>query len=380
MINSLLLSKQIAAIEKRFLDKRSQIEFLIQKYGSPFYLYDKSQAKNTIRDFRETFGGKDQRFQIFYAVKANPYPSLLKELIRQGVGLEVSSIQELELAQKLNAKSILFSGPGKSESELQIVIGYYPMVTLMIDSQSELHKVAKLIKSNKQPLSIGVRISTTEKAKLNWQHFGIPLTELPDCFTNARAQGLTITGLQIHSSQNIPEIYGKRIHILSQLLKKLSLEDLRDLDFIDLGGGFPGLGSLESYFKAINKAHRLYLAPLKKLNYYLEPGKALSQSAFHLVSTIRDIKNNTVVCDLGINAVGRKIGNPLIINLTSPSLTPKQRLITGPLCSPEDVWGTQIFAKQLKENDILLMPYQGHYTYSLAQNFIRPIPPVLTLK
>jgi len=251
---------------------------------------------------------------------------------------------------------------------------------LIIDSQGEFQKIIRLAQQNKQPLSVGIRVSTNDPSKRDWQHFGIPLSKLSQCLLQAQTQNLKITGLQTHSSQNTLLVYETRIQTFSKFLRKLPNKALEDLEFIDLGGGFPGVVNLEPYFQTIDKAISRYLDPLKKFDYYLEPGKALSQSAFHLVATIRDIKGKVIVSNLGINAVGRKLKEPLIINLSSPSLLPKNRLITGPLCSPEDIWGTKIFANHLREDDILIMPYQGHYTYSLAQNFIRPIPPVLTLK
>ena len=53
----------------------------------------------------------------------------------------------------------------------------------------------------------------------------------------------------------------------------------------------------------------------------------------------------------------------------------------GSLCMPDDIWGYFLFtAGQPKEGDILLLPYQGAYTYTLAQNFIREVPKVYDME
>jgi len=66
MVNSLLLTKQIAALQKVFRNKRSQIETLIKKNGAPFYLYDQQLAKTTIKNFLTALNQGQHNFQTFY--------------------------------------------------------------------------------------------------------------------------------------------------------------------------------------------------------------------------------------------------------------------------------------------------------------------------
>ena len=46
--------------------------------------------------------------------------------------------------------------------------------------------------------------------------------------------------------------------------------------------------------------------------------------------------------------------------------------IFGSLCTPHDVWGTSIFGNGTYPGDVLVIPDQGAYTYSLRQSFIKP--------
>ena len=56
-------------------------------------------------------------------------------------------------------------------------------------------------------------------------------------------------------------------------------------------------------------------------------------------------------------------------------------MLYGSLCTPEDIWSYYLYtASDPKEGDIVLVPFQGAYTYTLAQEFIKEIPPVLDLK
>jgi diaminopimelate decarboxylase len=47
------------------------------------------------------------------------------------------------------------------------------------------------------------------------------------------------------------------------------------------------------------------------------------------------------------------------------------------LCTPDDQWGESIFGNDTGIGDILLIPDQGAYTYSLRQVFIKPIARVV---
>jgi diaminopimelate decarboxylase len=49
------------------------------------------------------------------------------------------------------------------------------------------------------------------------------------------------------------------------------------------------------------------------------------------------------------------------------------------LCTPHDIWGYSYHGSGITVGDILLVPGQGAYTYSLRQNFIKPIADVVIM-
>jgi diaminopimelate decarboxylase len=66
-----------------------------------------------------------------------------------------------------------------------------------------------------------------------------------------------------------------------------------------------------------------------------------------------------------------------VINLSRPSLKEIPVRVFGCLCTPLDIWGTSCFGREVLPGDILLIPDQGAYTYSLRQSFIKPIARVV---
>jgi diaminopimelate decarboxylase len=67
-----------------------------------------------------------------------------------------------------------------------------------------------------------------------------------------------------------------------------------------------------------------------------------------------------------------------VINLSQFDTKNEIPFITyGSLCMPDDIWGYYMYTKGTpKPNDVIVVPFQGAYTYTFAQNFIKEIPPV----
>ena len=113
----------------------------------------------------------------------------------------------------------------------------------------------------------------------------------------------------------------------------------------------------------------------------MEPGRWISTPAMHVLLKVMDKKEATVVIvDGGINLLGWE--RPLfeftpLLNLTRPSLREFSVRVFGNLCTPMDIWGTTLFGERVENGDILLVPDQGSYTYSLRQSFIKPVARVV---
>jgi len=89
-----------------------------------------------------------------------------------------------------------------------------------------------------------------------------------------------------------------------------------------------------------------------------------------------------VITDAGTNAVGwERFESDYfpVLNLTRPSLKETPCNILGSLCTPHDVWGYAYWGEGIEPGDVLMIPAQGAYTYSLRQHFIKPLPQVATM-
>ncbi len=265
----------------------------------------------------------------------------------------------------------------------------------------------------------GVRIQTAEHGA--WSKFGIPLAELPR-FWRAAAQhpGISLEGIQSHLSWTHDAApYCRVIDEVARLLQKQFTPGERaQLKFYDFGGGYRPhriegryptelpLGELirvsdeasgetsrfaapyydqdsvpvEDYARQIGAALAVHLTPLLNCDFYSEPGRVLAARAMHLVMRVADKKHDGLaIVDGGIHMIGWErylhVYAP-VVNLTRPAMREIPVQICGSLCDPEDILGRYCFAESIEEGDVLVMPFQGAYTYSTAHNFIREIPAV----
>ncbi len=79
------------------------LEAMLEKYPTPFYVYDERAIRENARNFFEAFQ-EFPAFQEFFAVKATPNPEIMKLFLEEGCGVDCSSLAELCLAERVGFK------------------------------------------------------------------------------------------------------------------------------------------------------------------------------------------------------------------------------------------------------------------------------------
>jgi len=335
-------------------------------------------------------------------------------LLESGFGLDVSSGAELQTALTLGANDIIFSGPGKTNEELGLAILHRDRTTLLLDSFGELERLKVLVSRSDDinPVRVGIRLTTNPDGL--WRKFGIVPEKLPTFWNQVKnLSTIQFKGLQFHSSWNLtPDRQVEFIMLLGNILNNMPEDFNQSIEFIDIGGGYwPGEGEwlqfagtpegiyhkamdknlepvethyimpgtpiekfAQTLFKAINK----HIFPFVNCRICFEPGRWICHSAMHILFTIVDKKgHDLVITDAGTNAIGWERFETdyfPILNLSRSALQEKVCSVLGSLCTPHDVWGYTYFGNDIQVGDLLMIPCQGAYTYSLCQNFIKPLP------
>lgn len=390
----------VQGLVEQCLDRRQFFLGLASEYGSPLYIIEQQSLLSATDRFLNTFRQFFHDFSLYYPVKANSHPDVVKSMITAGLGIEVSSGLELAEAVAAGAKKILFNGPGKTYAELEFAIAHAEKVTVIMDSFGELERLSSKASEKNRPIRTGIRLAVAGEGE-GWSKFGIPPERLSEFSEQASAcSHINLQGIQFHSSWNMePTAQVEMLERIGAALPKLRPDILANLRFIDIGGGFwpewgewlPAHGAgqapfhttepaapLQSFAEAIAEAFNRHIFPHLKCSIFAEPGRWLCSGAASILLTVQDIKGNGMaITDGGTNMVGwEQFEHEYfpVINLTRPDIQERPCKLLGSLCTPRDLWGRSFFGSELHTGDLLLIPYQGAYTYSIRQQFIKPLP------
>ncbi len=389
----------------------------LNDHASFLYILEPDILTRRADQFQKAFRRILPDSAFYFAVKSNNHPEVARTLLKSGFGLDVSSGLELQMALDLSAGDIVFSGPGKTPEELELAVRNSRHVTVLLDSFGELHRLENIASAMATKVRVGVRLTTNPNGL--WRKFGILPDQLIEFWRTVHTcSQLSLKGIQFHTSWNLTATpQTDYIGYLGKLLSGMPDNFNQELTFIDVGGGywpkqgewlhpskepnemFPKMDKhardvskfhyrypaepIETFAQKIGQAIHHFIFPLTACRIYFEPGRWICNDSMHLLMTVVDQKGaDLVITDAGTNAIGWERFETdyfPVLNLTRPALTEKPCYILGSLCTPHDVWGFSYFGKDIRVGDVLMIPTQGAYTYSLRQNFIKPIPKVVII-
>jgi len=398
------LQNPASVVEIILLRKKNFLN-LVKKYNTPFYVYDQEGLDESINRFVASFKKYIPKFQPYYAVKLNHHPLIVRRAVENGMGLDVASVRELNIALDAKATKIVYYSPAKNEEDLKYVLKHSGKVRVHIDSFNELRLLGKLVSKLKIKIDVGVRINIPAHGL--WTKYGIPLQQLKRFWDEASDyEFLKLDGVHFHQSRNKNTLfYTNTIRELARYLSRYFTPDqLKSIKYIDFGGGFEPhqsegiikhgkrswpkykigkVPTIEKYAEAIGNSIKKYLDPIVEVTYLSEPGRYICNNAMHIALRVADVKDKeNCILNGGVNMVGwqrfEREYFPLI-SITHPSKKERQFRMWGNLCTTWDVWGYYYYGSKLEQKDIIIVPNQGALTYSLAQSFISEIPSVHAL-
>ena len=384
-------------INNNFLVEKVKIQKLAKKFSTPLYCYSYEKLKKNINKFKFNF--KSISPLICFALKANPNLQIIREVKKLGLGADVVSKGELMKALKagINSKKIVFSGVGKTSSELSYAIDK-KILLINSESKSEVLEIERLAKSKKKIVDIGIRLNPNTDAKTISQistgkkenKFGVnkeTFLELVKYLKKSKYVNLKCLSVHIGSQIIDHRPYEEMLKVLDKLIKKSKYK----FKFIDLGGGM-GI-SYQEKNKKLN--YRKYNnAIIKFLNKHkskiiFEPGRSIIGDVGILISKVIYIKKNQrknfVILDAAMNDFMRPAlygAKHRIIPLNKNKLISKKIYeFVGPICETTDKFLTINKFQKLKEKDIVIICDVGAYGSSLSSNYnLRAKPAEILIK
>ena len=135
--------------KNNFYAENFSTEKIAKKFNTPLYCYSYLKLKNNILRFKSYFYKINPL--ICFSVKSNSNIKILREIKKLDCGADVVSKGEMIKALKagINSKKIVFSGVGKTYSELEYAINKN-ILLINVESRSELLIIEKIAKFKKK--------------------------------------------------------------------------------------------------------------------------------------------------------------------------------------------------------------------------------------
>jgi diaminopimelate decarboxylase len=368
-------------------------ERLADRLGTPLFVYDAEIMRASLARLRAAL---PERFDVYYSIKANPHPRILRVFLDQGCGLEVASGGELQTALQAgaDAQRVLFAGPGKTQVELEVAVRSR-IGEIHVESLDEIDTLAAVARSERAQVGVAIRVNPSAEAQGGAMRmggkpsqFGVDEERLESALDRVLASPeLTWRGLHLFVGTQIldPEVLARQYAHGLEIAERAAAHAERSVATIDFGGGlgipyYEGDRPLdvEAYGRAVQALLQAKPA-LAGARLLLEPGRHLvGESGVYVCRVIRvkESRGKTfVVTDGGMHhhlAASGNLGQVIkrnfpiaVLNRQNEARTLRADVV-GPLCTPLDTLARDVELPMVRPGDLIGVFQSGAYARSAS--------------
>lgn len=277
------------------MPSRSELKRLARHNGTPLFIVDHDELRRRYALFRKHL----PRVQVYYAVKANPDPAIVRTLFREGASFDVASFPEFMIVhdniralppkprQQWIWDKIIYANPIKDKDTLRRLDRYRPLVTY--DNVDEVEKIKRY--APRAGLVLRVSVPNTGSVVELSSKFGASPGEAVDLIEAAFSAGLVVEGISFHVGSQCTNFqnYVQALEVANSLFKEAWSRGHPQVRVLDIGGGFPAPYDLrvkpfEDLARMLNaEFDRLFPSDMEIL---AEPGRFLVATAGTLVAEV----------------------------------------------------------------------------------------------
>ncbi|NNN30206.1 diaminopimelate decarboxylase [Streptomyces sp. S3(2020)] len=381
---------------------------IADRFGTPVYVLDEAEVRDRCRTYRDAF----PEAEVLYAAKAFLCRAMAHWVDEEGLGLDVCSAGELELAVTTGfpPDRITLHGNAKSPQDLAAALRL-GVGRIVIDSPSEIARLAAAVgPGGHQRVMVrvvpGISAGCHEKIRTGTddQKFGLSIADGYAQHAIARILDqpqLELTGLHCHLGSQITSVkpYLAAVRRMVGLMARLHEQHGLILPELDLGGGHgvayrPGERALDLTSLARRVRTELTDAcaaaglPVPRL--IIEPGRAIAGPAgvalYHVLSVKHTGPHTYVAVDGGMSDNPR----PALYGVRyAPRLVgrhsiaaPARVTVVGRHCEAGDVLAADVeLPADVRPGDLLAVPVAGAYHLSMASDYnLVGRPPVAAVR
>lgn len=387
---------------------------LAGQYGTPLMLLDEAEVRRRAREFRQSWGDAGQ---VYYAAKAFLATTMARWVIEEGLGVDVATGGELEVALRAGVPGarLLMHGNNKSMAEIERAISAGVRV-IVIDSFDEIVRVADaarragVVQQVLVRATVGVEAHTHEFIATAHEDQKFGLSAASSAVDEAvrrimKLPSLLFVGLHSHIGSQIFDTAGFELAAARIVALACRLRDEQGVEVteLNLGGGMgvayladddpPQIAAMSQRIVQVVR-EQCQAAGLAMPMLACEPGRAIVGPAgvtIYEVGTVKPVEldhgqvRSYVSVDGGMsdNIRTALYGAQYTVVLASRESMAEPMLtrVVGKHCESGDVVVRDAWLpSDLVPSDLIAVAATGAYCRSMASNYnLVPRPPVVAV-
>ena len=370
---------------------KQQIEEMVEKYPTPFHIYDEKGIRETARKLYKAFSW-NKGFREYFAVKATPNPFLLKILKEEGCGVDCSSLTELMMSDACGfaGEDIMFSSnvTPREDYALAAKLGAYINLDDIthIDFLEEIAGIPENISCRYNPGGL-FKIQNEVMDNPGEAKYGLTREQMTEAFKILKEKGAKHFGIHAFLASNTVanEYYPKLAKILFETVVQLRDETGVHIKFVNLSGGV-GVNykpdqkpnDIIAIGEEVRKAFEEVLVPagMEDVAIFTELGRFMLAPHGHLITKACHFKH-THKEYVGVDACAANLMRPAMygsyhhITVLGKENSPCDHKydVTGGLCENNDKFAIDRMLPEVEIGDYLAIHDSGAHGFSMGYNY-----------
>lgn len=365
-----------------YLDKVSILD-LSKKYKTPFFIFLKKKIEENINLLKTALSKIFDSYLLYYSMKSNYFPDILKIIHTNNVPFEIISDFEYQILKKnnLNCNNLLIGGPYFPDDFIDNILTINKPKIVIYNIPDLIKLDHYFEKRNYLPLEIILRC----RSPLDKGYLGIETSDKNLEFlisSYSKCKNLKIVGILSHkgTSKNNENTHVENAKFICQTAIKFETLGIQNIKEFNFGGGFPEASSFnfKKLLTVFNKIkNEMQNNGFKKITSIFEPGRYIVGDAGVCIMKVINAeyeqdtkKNNNILLDGGNHILPRFGKSPIrYYNLNKPiSHYNIHTDIIGIMLSNDILTKNYGFTK-CTIGDLILATNCGAYSYTFSNRF-----------
>lgn len=371
---------------------KEQLENILEKYPTPFHLYDEKGIRENAKALNEAFSW-NKGYREYFAVKANANPFIIDIMKGEGCGFDCSSLTELMLAKAMGARGddIMFSSNDTPAEDFLLAHELGAIINL--DDFTHIEFLEKTL--GRLPKKLCCRYNPGGVFKMSNgimdnpgdSKYGMTTEQMFEAFRVMKEKGVEEFGIHAFLASNTVtnEYYPMLAGQLFALAKELKEKTGAHITFINLSGGVgipyrpdQEANNIRVIGEGVRQAYEQILVPagMGDVAVYTEMGRFMTGPYGALVTTAIHEKHIHKEY-IGVDACAVNLMRPAMygayhhITVMGKEDMPADHKydVTGSLCENNDKFAIDRLLPRIDKGDILFIHDTGAHGFAMGYNY-----------